>query len=95
MVMSEMGLSRIEELPHTITLELRPTLATGDPAVLLVERIHHALVSCDYSGCPIRGPFSVPRVVNHAPETCHCGVGVTFPERCQPFSGGGPESLTS
>ncbi len=46
MVMGEMGLSRIEELPHTITRELRPTLAPGNPAVLLVDRIRHALVIC-------------------------------------------------
>jgi hypothetical protein len=60
MVMGEVSLSRIEELPHTITRELRPALAPGDPAVLFVDRIHHALVNCDCSSGSIRRPaFSV------------------------------------
>jgi hypothetical protein len=36
MVMSEVSLSRIEELLFGITLELRPTLAIGDPIVLSI-----------------------------------------------------------
>ncbi len=46
MVMGEMALSRIEELPHTVTPELRPTLTPGNPAVLFADRIRHALVIC-------------------------------------------------
>jgi len=44
MVMREMCLSRIEELPHTIALELRPTLTLGNPAVLFVDRFRHAVI---------------------------------------------------
>jgi hypothetical protein len=43
MVMSEVSLSRIEELPHTIALELRPALANGDPAVLFADPVHRVL----------------------------------------------------
>ncbi len=56
MVMCEMGLSRIEELPHTIARELRPALAPSDSAVLFVDRIHHALVSCGCCSGPIHWP---------------------------------------
>jgi hypothetical protein len=46
MVMCEMGLSRIEELPHTVARELRPALALSDPAVLFADRFRHVLVNC-------------------------------------------------
>ena len=36
MVMGEVSLCRVEELPPTFTRELRPALAIGDPAVLSV-----------------------------------------------------------
>ncbi len=34
MVMGEVSLCRIEELPPAVSRELRPALAKGDPAVL-------------------------------------------------------------
>jgi hypothetical protein len=40
MVMSEVSLRRIEELLLGITLELRPTLAVGDPIVLSIDWGH-------------------------------------------------------
>ena len=40
MVMSEVSLRRIEELLLGIALQLRPTLAKGDPAVLSVALSH-------------------------------------------------------
>ena len=45
MVMSEVSLSRIEELLFGITLELRPTLAICDPAVLFSDRGHLSSVT--------------------------------------------------
>jgi hypothetical protein len=43
MVMSEVSLRRIEELLLGITLELRPTLAIGDPIVLPIDGCHPSL----------------------------------------------------
>ena len=82
MVMSEMGLSRIEELPHTIALELRPTLAIGDPAVLFVDRIRPVLGHLRLRPAAAwLGPMAAPSWPR--PETCQFTVGGTFPERCQ------------
>jgi hypothetical protein len=43
MVMSEVSLCRIEELLLGVALELRPTLAVGDPIVLSIEWGHSSL----------------------------------------------------
>lgn len=40
MVMSEVSLRRIEELVLGVALQLRPTLAKGDPAVLSITWGH-------------------------------------------------------
>jgi hypothetical protein len=67
MVMGEMGLSRIEELPHTITRELRPALALGDPAVLFVDLIRHALVNSGYTrpNPPVPGCWPATWLTTH------------------------------
>ena len=44
MVMGEVSLCRVEELPPTFTRELRPALAIGDPAVLSVWVRHESFV---------------------------------------------------
>jgi hypothetical protein len=43
MVMSEVSLRRIEELLLGVALELRPTLAIGDPMVLPIDWSHSSL----------------------------------------------------
>jgi hypothetical protein len=43
MVMSEVSLRRIEELLLGVALELRPTLAVGDPIVLSIDSGHSSL----------------------------------------------------
>ena len=45
MVMGEVSLCRVEELPPSFARELRPALAKGDPAVLSYE-LGHAPESC-------------------------------------------------
>ncbi len=44
MVMGEVNLCRVEELPPTFACKLRPALAKSDPAVLIVDG--HAPESC-------------------------------------------------
>jgi hypothetical protein len=46
MVMGEVSLCRVKELPPTFARELRPALAKGDPAVLLSWC--HAPESCHW-----------------------------------------------
>ena len=60
MVMCEVGLSRIEKLPHTIARELRPALAPSDSAVLFVDRFRHGLVVCGCSAVQSAGSVSWP-----------------------------------
>ena len=48
MVMGEVSLCRVEELPPTFARELRPALAKSDPAVLFVLG-GHAPESCHWS----------------------------------------------
>jgi hypothetical protein len=43
MVMSEMSLRRVEELLLGVALQLRPTLAIGDPIVLSVDWGHSSV----------------------------------------------------
>jgi hypothetical protein len=45
MVMGEVSLCRVEELPPTFTCELRPALAKGDPAVLSVWVPHESFAT--------------------------------------------------
>ena len=47
MVMGEVSLCRVEELPPTFARELRPALAKSDPAVLFVLG-GHAPESCHW-----------------------------------------------
>jgi hypothetical protein len=44
MVMGEVSLCRLEELPPIFARELRPALAKSDPAVLIVDRVRHESV---------------------------------------------------
>ena len=44
MVMGEVSLCRVEELPPTFARELRPALAKGNPAVLFGDRVRHESV---------------------------------------------------
>jgi hypothetical protein len=46
MVMGEVSLCRVKELPPTFARELRPALTKGDPAVL--SRTGHAPESCHW-----------------------------------------------
>jgi hypothetical protein len=48
MVMGEVSLCRVEELPPTVARELRPALAKGDPAVLSGGSVGHAPESCHW-----------------------------------------------
>ena len=43
MMVCQMCLCRVEELPHTIAGELRPALAVRDPAVLFIDWVRHVL----------------------------------------------------
>src|ERR1700742_940430 len=45
MVMGEVSLCRVEELPPTFACELRPALAKSDPAVLSVRVRHESLLT--------------------------------------------------
>ena len=45
MVMGEVSLCRIEELPPAVSRELRPALAKGDPAVLSGRVRHESCVT--------------------------------------------------
>ncbi len=83
MVMGEVSLCRIEELPPTFARELRPALAKGDPAVLSIRVRHESFATAfgwdgEPGGAPLlaRGPWPP---VGHAPESCHCRVGKPFP----------------
>ena len=86
MVMGEVSLCRIKELPPTVARKLRPALAKGNPAVLSVDRVRHELVLTAFGldgepgGAPLlaRGPRPP---VGHAPESCHWRVGKPFPQR--------------
>jgi hypothetical protein len=61
MVMGEVSLCRVKELPPTFARELRPALAKGDPAVL--SGGGHAPESCHWH---VGKPF---------PERCQAGLG--------------------
>src|ERR1700749_3287144 len=71
MVMGEVSLCRVEELPPTFARELRPALAIGDPALLSVWVRHESFTSAfgldgeTFSGAPLlaRGPW--PPVATH------------------------------
>jgi hypothetical protein len=45
MVMGEVSLCRVEELPPTFARELRPALAIGDPAVLSIWVRHESFAT--------------------------------------------------
>jgi hypothetical protein len=64
MVMGEVSLCRVEELPPTFTCELRPALAKGDPAVLSVWVPHESFATASWSvapGWPRTGKLSLAR----------------------------------
>jgi len=61
MVMCEMGLSRIEELPHTIARELRPALAVGDSSVPSVDCGRLAVIAADLLHLSLRPAERVAR----------------------------------
>jgi hypothetical protein len=63
MVMGEVSLCRVEELPPTFASELRPALAKSDPAVLSVRVRHESFATAfgldgEPGGAPLlaRGP---------------------------------------
>ena len=45
MVMGEVSLCRVEELPPTLARELRPALAIGDPAALSIWVRHESFAT--------------------------------------------------
>jgi len=60
MVMGEVSLCRVEELPPTFARELRPALAKSDPAVLSILG-GHAPESCHWRvGKPFPQRFQLP-----------------------------------
>ena len=83
MVMGEVSLCRVEELPPTFARESRPALTKGDPAVLSTWVLHESFATAfgldgEPGGAPLlaRGPRPP---IGHAPESCHWRVGKPFP----------------
>src|ERR1700759_1631640 len=88
MVMGEVSLCRVKELPPVIAGELRPALA-DESAGLFVDRVPHESVVrlWPVTAVPDRSAAACSWSVapgGHAPEKCHGGVGKPVPERCQP-----------
>src|ERR1700753_4143365 len=70
MVMGEVSLCRVKELPPTFACELRPALTKGDPAVLSARVRHESFAAYGCYGetlaarrCSARGPW--PPVATH------------------------------